>query len=157
MNAIELGGDEPIDDYDLPTLYNVVYCSRSAAGMDEATVARIVSVAQRRNPAYGITGLLMFGSGIFFQFLEGPRDHVIQLMANITSDTRHDTVVALSQSEEVRERLFPSWAMERVTVEDIRAVLEDALSSSEHEKNVPALQRLLQQLDSTDLGRTARS
>ena len=73
-------------------------------------------------------------------------------MANIKRDTRHDTVVALSESEEVRERLFPDWAMELVAIEDIRAVLEDALSTAEDEKSVEALGLLLQHLDSSELG-----
>jgi hypothetical protein len=95
---------------------------------------------------------LVFGSGIFFQWLEGPRDRVTQLMNNIKRDARHDTIVPLSESEEVRERLFPDWAMELVTTEDIRTVLEDALSTAEDEKNVQALRLLVQQLDSSALG-----
>jgi hypothetical protein len=116
------------------------------AGLDKAAVDGIIAVAQRRNPVNGITGLLVFGSGIFFQWLEGPRARVTQLMHNIKSDARHDTIVRLSESEEVRERLFPDWAMELVTSDDIRAVLEDALTTAEDEKNVQALQCLLQQL-----------
>jgi hypothetical protein len=145
-------GDEPTVEFGLPTLYNLVYCSRAAAGLDQAAVDGIIAVAQRRNPLNGITGLLVFGSGIFFQWLEGPRARVTQLMNNIKNDVRHDTIVPLSESEEVRERLFPDWAMELVTTDDIRAVLEDALSSAEDEKNVRALQSLLQQLEGNGLG-----
>jgi hypothetical protein len=157
MSIVESTGDEPSGGFSLPTLYNLVYCSRAAAGMDAAAVDRIISVAQRHNPINAITGLLVFGSGIFFQWLEGPRDRVTQLMSNITGDTRHDTVVALSESEEVRERLFPDWAMELVTTDDIRAVLEDALSTAEDAKNVQALRRLLQHLDSSELGGSGRN
>jgi hypothetical protein len=147
MSTDEPLSDEPIGDYGLPTLYNLVYCSRAVAGLDEPAVERILELAQRRNPIHGITGLLVFGSGIFFQFLEGPRDHVTQLMSNIQRDTRHNTVVILSEGEEVRERLFPNWAMERVTSDDIRTVLEDALSAAEDKKSARALRRLLQHLD----------
>ena len=66
MNDIDSLGDEPTVGFNLPKLYNVVYCSRAAAGTDEAAVDRIIAVAQRRNPINGITGLLVFGSGIFF-------------------------------------------------------------------------------------------
>lgn len=107
MSSTDLSGDEPTAGFSLPLLYNLVYCSRAAAGIDAAAIDRIIAVAQRRNPVYGITGLLVFGSGIFFQWLEGPRDHVTRLMSNIKRDARHDTVVALSENEEVRERLFP--------------------------------------------------
>jgi len=152
MNVIDSMGDEPIGNFGLSSLYHLTYCSRAAAGLDKPAVDRLVAVAQRRNPAVGITGMLVFGSGIFFQWLEGPRDEVIKLMTSIKADTRHDTVVELTESEEVRERLFPTWAMELVEPDDVRAVLEDALSSVDDEKNAQALRRLLQQIESSEIG-----
>ncbi len=152
MNTIDSRYDEPIADFGLPKLYNLVYCSRATGGVDEATVDSIIAIAQRVNPVKGITGLLVFGSGIFFQWLEGPREHVLQLMANIRNDPRHDTIIALSEVEEVGERLFPEWSMERVTTDDIREVLEDALDTTEDEKNRQALRVLLQQVDSSGIG-----
>jgi len=147
MNLVEAAGDEPTDDYGLPTLYNMVYCSRVAAGVDKEAVDRIIAVAHRLNPVKGITGLLVFGGGIFFQWLEGPREHVKQLMINISRDARHSSIIPLGESEEVRERLFPDWAMELVATDDIRVVLEDALSTAEDAKNVQALRELLQRLE----------
>ena len=94
----------------------------------------------------------MFGSGIFFQWLEGPRDNVTQLMANLKKDPRHEDVVQLSAVEEVRERLFPDWDMELVTSADIRDVLLDALAQTKDEKNGAALTQLLTQLDEGQLG-----
>jgi hypothetical protein len=152
MNVIDSMGDEPIGNFGLSTLYHLTYCSRAAAGLDRPAVDRLVAVAQRRNPAMGITGMLVFGSGIFFQWLEGPRDQVTKLMTSIKRDDRHDTIVALTESEEVRERLFPNWAMELVEPDDVRAVLEDALSTVDDEKNVQALRRLLQQIDGSGMG-----
>jgi hypothetical protein len=48
----------------VPTLETFVYCSRAAAGVDDVEVGRIIERAQRRNAAHGITGVLVFGSGI---------------------------------------------------------------------------------------------
>ena len=150
MNALS-HGDEPTSALPLPTLYNVVYCSRAAAQIDEAAVARIVATARRRNPALGITGLLVFGSGIFFQWLEGPRSQVEQLMALLRTDPRHDNVVTLSENEEVRERLFPDWDMELVTADHIRDVLADALDNATDERSAAVLRQLLAQLDAGPL------
>ena len=144
-------GDEPGPGYILPLLYNVVYCSRAAAGVDDAEVARIIATSRRWNPERGITGLLVFGSGIFFQWLEGPRDNVIELMAMLRADTRHNTVVQLSVVEEVRERLFPTWDMELVTTTDIRDVLLDALDNATDAHNTAALGSLLAALDAGEL------
>lgn len=143
--------DEPLSGHAFPLLYNVVYCSRATEGVDDAAVQRIIDTARRWNPAQGITGLLVFGSGIFFQWLEGPRDNVTQLMANIKADPRHQEIVPLSAVEEVRERLFPDWDMELVTSADIRDVLIDARDTAKDAGNIKALALLLEQLDSGQL------
>jgi Sensors of blue-light using FAD len=143
--------DEPIPGYAFPLLYNVVYCSRATAGVDDAAVARIIESSRRGNPARGITGLLVFGSGIFFQWLEGPRDTVTELMEILKTDPRHENVVSLTESEEVRERLFPEWDMELVTTENIRDVLQDALETTQNAKSAAVLGTLLAQLDSGQL------
>ena len=49
----------------------------------------------------------------------------------------------LYTSEEVRERIFPSWDRELVDTQDIEAVLEDTLNTTEDKKIVNALQTLL--------------
>jgi len=148
--------DEIHGGFPLPALYNWVYCSRSAAGIDDAAVAGIIEASQRNNPRHGITGLLVFGSGIFFQWLEGPRDNIMLLRSAISKDARHDTIVTLSENEEVRERLFPEWDMELVTDSDIRDVLSDALESAEDPKNADALQRLIDQIDADNVGEASR-
>lgn len=61
--------DEPVAGHNYPLLYNVVYCSRATPGVDDAAVAKIIATSRRWNPAQGITGMLVFGSGIFFQWL----------------------------------------------------------------------------------------
>ena len=71
MSSVDFIGDEPIEGFSLPTLYNLVYCSRAVAGVDEAAVDSIIAVAQRHNPINAITGLLVFGSGVFFPVVGG--------------------------------------------------------------------------------------
>jgi Sensors of blue-light using FAD len=144
-------GDEPMSGHAFPLLYNLVYCSRAAAGVDDAAVDRIIASSRRHNPARGITGLLVFGGGIFFQWLEGPRDNITELMATLKTDPRHENVVALSTTEEVRERLFPEWDMELVTATDIRDVLLDAMGDAKDAQHAAALGLLLEQLDSGQL------
>jgi len=139
--------DEPIPGSRPPLLYNIVYCSTATAGIGSVAVADIIAYARRNNPAHGITGLLVFGGGIFFQWLEGPRDNVRQLYANLCKDPRHESIVLLSEDEEIRDRLFPDWDMELVEAAQIRDVLQDALDSAEDEGNSRALRRMLEQLD----------
>lgn len=133
------------------TLETFVYCSRAADSVDEAEVRRIIEFSQARNVARGITGVLVFGSGVFFQWIEGPPADVQSLIANLHSDERHHDIVTLDRSVEKRERLYPHWEMEHVEADDIRAVLEDALESAHDDSNVAALTRILAHLASAPL------
>jgi len=142
-----LQSDEPISGHHLPLLYNIVYCSTATAGVDAAAVDDIIAYARRHNPAHGITGLLVFGSGVFVQWLEGPRDNVRHLFASLHKDPRHESIVLLNETEEIRERLFPHWDMELVEAADIRDVLEDALESAEDDGNATSLRRMIDQLE----------
>lgn len=135
----------------LPALTHFVYCSRAAEGVDDAEVERIVQSAKRHNAARGITGVLVYGSGIFFQWIEGPAAQIQKLIASLHGDPRHFDIVSLSQDEEECERVYPTWEMEKVEAEDIRVVLQDALESAEDENNVAALKRVLDHLASGPL------
>ena len=139
----------------LPLLHQVIYCSRAAPGVEASAVDRIIETARRVNPAHGITGLLVFGSGMFFQWIEGPRDKVTRLMELIRRDPRHESVVVLGETEEVRERLFPDWSMELVAPGDVRPVLQDALASAKDAKSTAALCLMLAQFDADGLGHGA--
>ncbi|MBR0655488.1 BLUF domain-containing protein [Plastoroseomonas arctica] len=135
-------------DYAAPILGTFVYCSRAAEGVDDAEVGRIIEWSQRRNVARDITGVLVFGSGVFFQWIEGPPAQLEKLIASLHGDLRHHDIVTLDRSVEKRSRLYPNWEMELVGADDIRAVLQEALESAEDENNIAALRRILEHLDS---------
>lgn len=139
--------DEPQGALQEQLLFNLVYCSRASAGVESADVDTIVASARRRNPVLGITGILVFGSEVFFQWIEGPKAEVLRLMKLIEADRRHETMVVLSTSEEIRERVFPTWDMELVDGEDIQEVLQDALETAQDKKSADALQLLLDRLE----------
>jgi hypothetical protein len=137
-------------------LETFVYCSRAAEGVDAAEVSRLVAFSQARNVARDITGVLVFGGGVFFQWIEGPPAEVRSLIANLHGDSRHHDIVTLDRSVEVRERLYPHWEMEQVDASDIREVLEDALETAEDQNNIAALQRILGHLESGSLSGVGR-
>lgn len=145
-------GDEPHAGPRLRPLYQIVYCSRASEGLQSSAVDRIIAASHRHNPQRGITGLLVYGSGIFFQWIEGPRDSVEELMALLRRDPRHRDIVTLAETEEVRERLFPDWSMELVQASDIRDVLVDARDTAHDAHSAEALTLLLEQLDAGLLG-----
>jgi hypothetical protein len=144
-------------DYAGPTLETFVYCSRAAEGVDDAEVDRMVEWSKRRNLARDITGVLVFGSGVFFQWIEGPPAQVKDLIASLHGDPRHYDIVSLDRSVDQRERLYPNWQMELVGADDILAVLQDALKAAEDENNIAALRRILAQVASGPLDTLGRS
>ncbi len=142
--------DEPREGSET-LLHNIVYCSRAAPGVTDADVQAIIATARRYNPAYGVTGLLVYGGDIFFQWLEGPKESIVELMHSIRKDKRHNTLVELAVNEEVRERMFPTWDMELVQPDDIREVLQDALRDAKAAVNTKALRELLQRVEAEEV------
>lgn len=148
----EFGSPRDADSgYAGPILDTFVYCSRAAEGVDDAEVDRIIELSQHRNVARDITGVLVFCSGVFFQWVEGPPAQVENLITSLHGDPRHYDIVTLDRSVEKRARLYPNWEMERVGADEIRAVLQEALESAKNENNIAALRRILEHLDSGPL------
>lgn len=135
------------------SIHYIVYCSKALQHMDDEALEKIIATAKHHNPRLGITGLLVFGSGIFFQWLEGPKDNVTSLYKMISADSRHSDVVLLTKEDEFRERLFPNWDMELVAAEDISAVLEDAMHEASDPKQKSTLFNMLQELNKGPLGK----
>ena len=135
------------------SIHNIVYCSQAAQHMDKQALEKIIATARHHNPIFGITGLLVFGSGIFFQWLEGPKDNVTSLFEIISKDPRHSNVVLLTKEDEFRERLFPNWDMELVAAEDISNVLEDAMHTISDPNHKKALINMVQELNKSELGK----
>jgi len=69
----------------------------------------------------------------------------------------HESIVPLSATVEVRERLFPDWDMELVTATDIRDVLMKARHHAIGEQNAASPRVLLEELDPAQSGEWAKS
>ena len=136
----------PEDAFNEQLLFNLVYCSQMSAGVKSADVDTIIATSRRRNAIAGITGILVFGDGVFFQWIEGPKAEVTALAKLIETDRRHEMMVTLSTDEEMRERIFPTWDMELVDAENIQEVLQDALETAQDQKSIDALQLMLEKL-----------
>ena len=143
--------DEPAEVLEERLLFNLVYASTLSDGVSNADVDDIISASHRNNSLVGITGILVLGSGVFFQWIEGPKEEVMSLVKLIETDRRHELMTVLSTDEEIRERIFPSWDMELVDADHIQEVLQDALETATDDRSVAALQLLLQSvLQNTD-------
>lgn len=138
---------------DLPgdVFYNVLYCSHATGQMTDAELQRIVQTSQRNNPGRGITGLLVYGGGMFLQWLEGPRHAVEVLMTSLSTDPRHETIVRLQVLEGLKERLYPRWDMQDVAPEEIREIMIDCLSRARSERHAEVISLMIELLETDQL------
>jgi hypothetical protein len=92
----------------------VVYRSRAVAPLSPPDLDHLVTKSQAHNRRDGITGVMLYDDGAFFQWLEGPRDKVGRLMNTISNDRRHTDIEVLNEKSG-RERMFGEWNMKLAT------------------------------------------
>ena len=100
-------------------LVRLLYASR-AVDSAQPVIQGILSSARQHNHQLGVTGILVYGGGIFMQAIEGGRQVVSDLYGAIQRDPRH-TDVALLHYEEILERRFGSWTMGLVDLDRVNA------------------------------------
>jgi hypothetical protein len=91
-------------------IYKLIYVSSAWTLLDAADLAGLLGRARKHNAAHGITGLLVYCGGNFFQALEGPETDVSALLTKIERDPSHFDVKVIWQAKE-RERDFTDWSM----------------------------------------------
>ena len=95
----------------------LLYVSRAVGPQTSTMTASILSTAHEHNRAFGITGVLCHGQGLYLQVLEGERSAVNARYARIVADRRHRDVELL-HLEEITERRYPEWFMAHVSLSD---------------------------------------
>lgn len=91
-------------------MYSISYVSRAVPSFSQDDFDKIVEVATVKNKNCGVTGIMLFHGGHFFQYLEGDKNNVMDIMAKILCDTRHYCVLIRSRGD-IEERVFPNWSM----------------------------------------------
>ncbi len=98
-------------------IIRILYVSRAVGPQTTTVTASILAVAQERNAAEGIGGVLCQGQGMYLQVLEGERERVNRIYARIIADPRHRDVNLLLL-EEVSQPRFTGWSMALVDLSD---------------------------------------
>lgn len=91
-------------------LYQLMYSSQSTSEPSMVALTLLLDRARLQNAARGITGALFFVDGVFVQILEGERDVVTQLLAQIRQDPRHEQLTVIAE-QPITQRVFTSWSM----------------------------------------------
>ncbi len=91
-------------------LSTLTYRSHAVGPMSELELQRLLRSAQTRNRQEGITGLLIYDNGRFFQWLEGPAEGVAKVWESLKHDRRH-TAIEIMSNEPTPVRCFADWDM----------------------------------------------
>lgn len=91
-------------------LVHLIYCSTASAAFDESQLAALLGRSRANNARLGISGMLLYVEGSFFQVLEGAERDVAGLYARISADQRHHRVVQIIH-ESIARRDFGDWTM----------------------------------------------
>lgn len=97
----------------MPQLCSLLYISLAPASANVQTVQQILTNAQRRNAALGISGALLLHAGYYLQVLEGESQAVQALYERMRRDTRHFDA-RLRGLDEITRRQFGGSTMHRI-------------------------------------------
>lgn len=113
-------------------MIRLLYISDAADDINEDSLTGVLKSAEKNNPPLGITGLLVFGGGVFAQILEGPDHAVLQKYVEIATDRRHRNcrVVYITTAG---ERIFKDVSM--AALEALPMELEHIAELDAHRKD----------------------
>ena len=76
-------------------LIQIIYSSAASRRFDRRELTELLAAARRKNQANGVTGMLLYTEGSFFQVLEGESAVVERIFADIAGDERHHQVTVI--------------------------------------------------------------
>lgn len=91
-------------------IYQLMYYSTARREFSEQELQDLVEVARTNNSRCGVTSLLLYGDGVFFQVLEGHEEDVQAQFEKISLDNRHHAIVVAAERR-VQERSLGDWTM----------------------------------------------
>ena|SRR5690606_33190438 len=75
--------------------YAVSYVSTAQRDMEPSEVVELLDQTEVRNNKLGISGLLIYSEGNFFEVLEGGKELILELYDVIRQDDRHKNIIQI--------------------------------------------------------------
>lgn len=88
----------------------IAYRSLASPRCSDTDLFYLLAQARNRNLRSGLSGILIYDRGYFFQWLEGPEDRLATVWASIKADARHRDLEVLTD-EKIRSRRFTGWTL----------------------------------------------
>ena len=95
----------------MSSLSTIVYHSKASVGFTELDLLYLLAGSRARNRTEGVTGILVFDRGMFFQWIEGPNLPLQRIWNSIRKDQRHHDIKVLADTS-IPVRLFQDWHMQ---------------------------------------------
>ena len=91
-------------------IHGLLYVSSAIRLLEGHELSELLAVSRRNNDRDRLTGLLLYKTGNFMQYFEGPPASVEDLLSRLQQDTRHRDMTILHRAASAR-RAFPNWRM----------------------------------------------
>ena len=104
------------------SILKLIYISDATVDFSDEDLKKLLEKARTNNQRIGITGMMIYAGGKFFQVLEGEPEVVNNLLEKIEKDSRHNKIVVMS-TDLGAGRYFADWSMGFVK-SDARTVAE---------------------------------
>jgi class 3 adenylate cyclase len=104
--------------YPKEIMKRITYISRISQPLSAKEIETIKINSSQNNMQINITGLLVYFEKLFFQIIEGDDKEVDQLYQKIKKDPRHSDILRLKTEDGINERLFPSWSMKTINLDN---------------------------------------
>lgn len=108
----------------MPNLVQLTYSSVASRRFRPSELRELLALSRQHNHELGVTGILLYADGSFFQVLEGATETVEKLFDVIARDKRHRQVTEIIK-EPIAQRDFGEWTMgyTELTDEEANAIL----------------------------------
>ena len=90
-------------------LFHFSYISKLSPEYDATHVVDIIKVSRKNNIKDHITGILVYDGERFFQYIEGPKATVLNLLSRLKSDHRHVGMSILFENAHYTNRFYNDW------------------------------------------------
>jgi hypothetical protein len=91
-------------------MIHLIYASVATQNFGTAELAELLRQSRQANERDGLTGMLLYSDGNFFQVLEGEPATVDALYQKLHLDTRHRQLTQIIR-EPIVKRYFGDWSM----------------------------------------------
>lgn len=88
----------------------IAYLSRTNKDFSQNDISSLLVSARNFNAENNVTGVLLYNTGFFFQYLEGPQEAITKVYQRIQHATSHEIILELF-NDVVYKLHFSSWHM----------------------------------------------